>query len=272
MQTYLVDVFTTQPGKGNPAAVVTGAGPLSAETMGGLAARLGLETTFVVGDSLRYFLPSGAPMALCGHGTLAALAVLGRTGRMGRFTVSTPVGDLAVVVEPDRLGMAMPSVTFGESVDPAVAARALGIDPAEIDGPVQVASAGRPKLMIPLRSLSALDRLTPDSAHVAEGCATTGTTGLYPFTREARVPGAAADARQFPAGGGIAEDPVTGVAAVALAWYLWRQGAEPGCRTLQIEQGHAVGRPGSVFVKQEAGATWIYGQAVIQPHTEERTL
>lgn len=265
MERYLVDVFTTEPGKGNPAAVVLGGDDLSGAEMAGLAAELGVETTFVSGTTLRYYQPSGVAMMLCGHGTLAALAVLQQKGRSGRFTVSTPSGELPVAVEPYLLGMAMPPVTFAEPVDPAVAARGLGIEVGDIDGPVQVASAGRPKLMIPLRSAASLDALSPDPAAVEEACAATGATGLYPFTLQARSFGAVADARHFPSGAGIDEDPVTGTAAVALAWYLWRHGAAPGCGALKIEQGHAMGQPGMVAVRQEGdGRTWIFGQAVIR--------
>jgi PhzF family phenazine biosynthesis protein len=256
-----VDVFTTEPGRGNPAAVVLDAGGLSGAEMGGIAARLGLETTFVDGVTLRYYMPEGQPMNLCGHGTIAALAVM---GRKGRFHVETPAGELGVEVQPYLLGMAMPVVTFGEPVGAEVAAAALGVALSEIDGPVQAVGAGRPKLMVPVVSSGVLDRIVPDQARVAEACAATGTTGLYPFTRHARGFGAHADARQFPAGGGIVEDPVTGTAAVALAWYLWRHGLAPGCGALKIEQGHAMGRPGQVLVKQEPGGhAWIYGQAVV---------
>lgn len=150
-------------------------------------------------------------------------------------------------------------------MDPAIAARGLGIEASAIDGPVQVASAGRPKLLIPLRSTVALNALRPDPAAVAEVCAATGATGLYPFTLNARSPQAVADARHFPAGAGIYEDPVTGVAAVALAGYLWRHGKVPGCGAVVIEQGHAMGRPGTCAVRREGdGRTWLFGQAVIR--------
>jgi trans-2,3-dihydro-3-hydroxyanthranilate isomerase len=261
MQVHLVDVFTTTPGLGNPGAVVLEAGGLSGAEMGGVAAKLGLETTFVDGTTLRYYTPSGTAMMLCGHGTLAALAAMGKPGR---FSVSTPVGDLAVAAEGKLFGMAMPPVIFGELLEPGVAATGLSIAAEGIDGPVQVAGAGRPKLIVPLRSLEALDGLRPDDASVEEACAATGATGIYAFTCKERVFGTAADARHFPAGSGIKEDPVTGVGALALAWYLWRHGAAPGCGSLKIAQGHAMGRPGMVMVKQEPdGQTWVYGQAVI---------
>lgn len=265
MKAYLVDVFTKEPGKGNPAAVVVGAG-LSEAEMARAASRLGRETAFVDGTVLHYYMPSGEAMELCGHGTLAALAVM---GRQGRFTVSTPVGELDVSVQPPMYGMATPPPEFGELVDPAVAAKALGIPVDQIDGPVQPVSAGRPKLMVPVVSTAVLDGMRPDPAKVAEACRVTGTTGIYPFTLQARSFAVHADARQFAAGGGILEDPVTGTAAAALAWYLWRHGAFPGCAAFRIEQGHALGRPGLVAVRQGEGRrAWIYGQAVVTGEAE----
>jgi predicted PhzF superfamily epimerase YddE/YHI9 len=50
MQVNLVDVFTTTPGQGNPAAVVIGC--LSVGEMQHIAATTGLETTFVDGTQL----------------------------------------------------------------------------------------------------------------------------------------------------------------------------------------------------------------------------
>lgn len=266
MRVLNVDVFTHEAGKGNPAAVVLDAGGLSGPEMAGIAARTGLETTFVDGRTLRYYLPAGQPMTLCGHGTLAAIKVMEREGA---FTVSTPAGDLDVLAEEYRLGMAMPPVRFGAEADPAVAAAGLGIPAGEIDGPVQAVGAGRPKLLIPLRSLAVLDSLSPDPHRVDEACAATGTTGLYPFTRQERVFGATAEARHFSTGAGFAEDPVTGMAAVALAWFLWKHGVNAGCCSIKIAQGHAMGRPGMVTVRQELdGHTWIYGQAVIAGRME----
>lgn len=260
MQAHLVDVFTTTPGQGNPAAVVLDAGGISGAEMGGIAARLGIETTFVDGTTLRYYQPSGAAMTICGHGTLAALSVM---EMKGRFTVSAPAGDLAVSADRGLFGVEMPPVTLNDPLDPAIAARGLGIDPGMIDGPVQVASAGRPKLLVPLRSLDALDGLRPDQHAVEEVCAEIGATGIYPFTREQRVFGCTADARHFCSGAGMYEDPVTGVAAAALAWYLWFHACAPGCVGLKIAQGHAMGRPGLMLIRQEPGRkVWVCGQAV----------
>lgn len=259
MKAYFVDVFTATPGQGNPAAVVLGAFP-EAE-MANAAITIGLETTFVDGTTLHYYQPSGARMTICGHGTLAALAVLGREGK---FSVTAPAGELRVAVEPHRIGFTMPQVTLSGEMDSEVAAVGLDIDPGDIDGPVLLGSAGRPKLIVPLRSLAALDALKPSQASVDACCKQVGATGVYAFTRQDRGFGAQADARHFCYGAGFYEDPATGNAAVALARYLWQHSVMPGCACVRIAQGHAMGRPSLILVKQEPdGQTWIYGQAAI---------
>jgi len=81
---------------------------------------------------------------------------------------------------------------------------------------------------------------------------------------------ATAEARQFPSGGGVTEDPVTGVAACALGAYLVHLRAvevEEPATNLFIEQGYAIGRPGTVEVRiylenGEITRVGITGQAV----------
>jgi trans-2,3-dihydro-3-hydroxyanthranilate isomerase len=268
MQHYLIDVFTDTPGMGNPAAVVIGDGALAVADMAAVAARLGIATTFIDPapvPSLSYLLPSGATMALCGHGTLAALAVLARHGRRGRFTIGTPSGELPVSVEAGLFGLGMRPPTLSAALDPTPAASALGIDVDAIGGEVQVGSAGRAKLLVPLRSIAALDALAPDPRRVAECCAAVGATGLYAFTTQARSAGTQAEARHFTVGAGFAEDPVTGVAAVALAAWLWQHGLHPAGSAVRIGQGQKMGRPGVACVHHDDdGHTWLRGQALLR--------
>jgi len=97
-----------------------------------------------------------------------------------------------------------------------------------------------------------LDSIALNREALEELCRQTGVTGLYPFTLRPRSSGVAAEARQFPCGGGVVEDPVTGVAACALGAYLVHHrvvGVEEPLTKLLIEQGHAIGRPGTVEVR-----------------------
>ena len=82
MKTYLVDSFTNEAFKGNPAGVCILDGDLSADKMLLIAQELGLsETAFIRKQeaenafSIRYFSQK-MEIPLCGHATLAAAKVV----------------------------------------------------------------------------------------------------------------------------------------------------------------------------------------------------
>lgn len=82
IKTYIVDSFTNEPFKGNPAGVCILENDLDNNTMQSIAKELGLsETTFIKKSasennySIRYFSPK-MEIPLCGHATLAASKVL----------------------------------------------------------------------------------------------------------------------------------------------------------------------------------------------------
>ena len=83
---HIVDAFTGTPFRGNPAGVCIPAGPAEPAWMQEVAAELKhSETAFPFpaegGWNLRWFTPE-QEVDLCGHATLAAAAVLWRSGRV----------------------------------------------------------------------------------------------------------------------------------------------------------------------------------------------
>jgi trans-2,3-dihydro-3-hydroxyanthranilate isomerase len=106
-----VDVFTTKPFSGNPAAVITEADSLASETMLAIAGEMNLaETTFVTLPStdgalfrIRYFTPS-EEVTLSGHATIAACYALLEDGRipleegMTKIFFETGAGNIQVDV------------------------------------------------------------------------------------------------------------------------------------------------------------------------------
>ncbi len=82
MKTYIVDSFTDQPFKGNPAGVCFPGHMLTEAQMLLIAQELGLSETAFVNQtsspgvySIRYFSPK-KEIPLCGHATLASAKVL----------------------------------------------------------------------------------------------------------------------------------------------------------------------------------------------------
>ncbi|MDA3835018.1 MAG: PhzF family phenazine biosynthesis isomerase [Spirochaetales bacterium] len=81
---YQVDAFTTEPFKGNPAAVYITDSFLAPGLMQNIAMEMNLsETAFVTplenGFRIRYYTPV-SEVELCGHATLSASHILYQTG------------------------------------------------------------------------------------------------------------------------------------------------------------------------------------------------
>lgn len=271
LEVRIVDAFTDRPLAGNPAGVVLNAEGLEEATMQAIARELNLsETVFITASDradvrLRFFTPSGLELALAGHPTIAAMRALveaGRfrlDGRRTRVTQELQVGVLPVHLEADAEGrlirtwMTQQPPAFLRVYDPTPYAGALGIPIAglEADYPAQTVSTGTPQLLLPVRSLHVLERLEPDLRALAALQEGSDYLGLHVFTPEGGyAPEAKAHARHFAPAAGIAEDPVTGSAAGALGAYLVRHGLAEPPRFL-LEQGHIIGRPGTIYVEVE---------------------
>lgn len=291
LEVYGFDVFADRPGRGNPASVVPEAAGLSAGRMQAIARRLGRETTFVLAGRgkpgiwrLRFFTPAGE-IELCGHGTIAALAALAAGGALPpgseKATLESRAGRLEAELAWE--GRRLRNVVMGQ-LSPVFAsatcsseelAVALGAPARALAGqglPPACASTGRAKLLACVPDWQTLDGLSPDWQALDALCRKAGVTGVYAYTLKPRNPLAAAEARQFPAGGGrAAEDPVTGVAACALGAYLVERKiivGEGALRTMIVEQGYATGRPGAVEVRlrvegEKIVAAQIAGGAIL---------
>src|SRR5277367_1979796 len=105
-----VDAFSSEPFRGNPAAVCFLDRERDAGWMQAVAAEMNLsETAFLLpagdGWSLRWFSPS-VEIDLCGHATLASAHALWETGRLAsaaRATFATRSGELSAVRNGDLI-------------------------------------------------------------------------------------------------------------------------------------------------------------------------
>ena len=265
----IVDAFTERPFAGNGAGVVPDARGLDDAQMQVIAREVNLsETSFVTPSDkadfrVRFFTPT-TEIPLAGHPTIATMHALAETGRITlsgartRVTQELNVGVLPVDLDADergrltRIWMTQAPPRFLHIHDPAPYAAALGIAPEDIvsETPVQTVSTGTPQLMLPVRGLRVLERLRPDLPALAVLAREGGYFSLHVFAAEA-YDAARAHARHFAPGGGIAEDPVTGSASGAMAAYLVHYGIVAE-HAFVVEQGHLVGRPGTVYCEVEA--------------------
>lgn len=277
---FQVDAFTRERFYGNPAGVVLGAEGLSEGEMQQIARELNnSETAFVLPAEgpdheirIRYFTPT-VEVPICGHATIAAHYVraklAGGAGRSLRF--KTGIGVLSADLIPEagdwrvRFTQGPPSLgAVIAGVDRAEMLRALGVGESEVksDLPIQIASTGHSKVLIPLKHKRTVDRLTPNLPELARLSARIGCNGYYPFSLEPVDPRVTAHGRMFAPAIGIAEDPVTGNAAGPLGAYLIHYRQVPwiaGRAQMTVRQGEAIHRTGEVRVE----ATQSSDQSVV---------
>lgn len=249
LELVVVDAFTSEPFTGNPAAVaILSAFPEEAR-MQAVAREMNLsETAFVVrrsdGDyDLRWFTPA-VEVDLCGHATLAAAHVVGRSVRF-----HTRSGVLTCSRAADGwIDMDFPSDPPAEAPAP---------DGFRLPG-MRWYGLGKWDSVVELDSAAQVRDLQPDLAAIAA----VGTRCLIVTAAGDRA-GVDCVSRVFGPNVGIAEDPVTGSAHCTLASY-WTD--RLGARTLIGEQ--ASGRGGTVRLRLHGVRVTISGQAVTVARTQ----
>lgn len=276
IQVLHFDVFTMEPGKGNPAGIVLAADGMSESTMQAIAARTGFpDTAFVLSASdadfgIRYF-NTQREVELCGHATIAAAIALHARGRLTgaahpfEFSISTRAGILPIRLEvgphdEQRVVMAQASSQFRPFAgDLRRVAHTLGIELNDLHSelPVVYGSTGRWTLVVPVNGLDAMRRMVPNTRTFAETLVGMPGASIHPFCLETVDPGVHMHARHFssPSTGTI-EDPVTGTASGVLGTYS-RTFVEKGDELMQrlvVEQGREIGREGRVLVWAEGNA------------------
>jgi trans-2,3-dihydro-3-hydroxyanthranilate isomerase len=134
-------------------------------------------------------------------------------------------------------------------------ARGLGLDPQDIlrtGLPVQLVSTGLPQLMVPVRSLAAIQAITLELGPLQTICQRYDTHSIYTFTREAVRRNADVHSRLFAPLAGVFEDPATGSASGALGAYLVHHrvvGGDMPVVHLENEQGYEMGRPSRILIE-----------------------
>ena len=251
--------FTQDPEAGGASGVILDADKMSEAQMLRVAQVLGfpesafLQRSAIADFKLRLFSKK-QEVNSCVTATLAVAHVIAKFHKMrnpSRVVFETKIGIREVFLRENNLFMMkQPSVEFKEvNADKGEIARLLNIETNQIDDyPIEIASAGTPKLLIPIKTLEDLSSIKPDLNNIATYSASVGARGFYPFTLQTQNPHSDFHARAFNPEDGIAEDPVTGVAAAALAAYLRKHGIISKNR-LVGEQGYIINRPGEIIVE-----------------------
>ena len=257
-----VDVFTTEPYRGNPVAVVLDSAGLDTAQMQQVANWMNLsETTFVLppegGEAdyrVRIFTPS-AELPFAGHPTLgtchAWLEAGGTPAHRDRIVQQCGAG--LVPLRRTAAGLAFgapPLLRSGPVEEPLLdrLAAELGLRRAAITD-ASWADNGPGWVALLLASADEVLALRPDAVSVDVGVA-----GPYPAGSPEAI-----EVRAFtPQLGAAGEDPVTGSLNASLAQWLVGNGRLPA--SYVASQGTVLGRRGRVHIDQDdSGTIWVGG-------------
>jgi PhzF family phenazine biosynthesis protein len=248
-----VDVFTSEPCRGNPVAVVLDGEGLSTEQMQRFANWTNLsETTFVLPSEtadykLRIFTPE-RELPFAGHPTLGSCHAWLERGGEAKDVIRQECGAGIVPIRRDEIlaFAAPPLIRSGpvEEADIQHAADVLRIAREEI---VDAAWAdnGPGWMAVLLRDADAVLALQPGFVDFDLGVVGQSKTGW-----ELRA--------LYPHNGATTEDPVTGSLNASVAGWLLETGRATA--PYVAHQGTAIGRAGRIHVSQDAdGTVWVGG-------------
>jgi len=135
---YIVNAFSREPFRGNPAAVCPLNEWLDDATMQRIAFQNNLsETAFILpaddGYQIRWFTPA-AEVPLCGHATLASAAVVRRFLQPDcrRVDFQSMSGRLGVEFDKEKILLDFPVIPAEEVAAPGNLIRGLGVQPLEV--------------------------------------------------------------------------------------------------------------------------------------------
>lgn len=261
-----VDVFTDQPLKGNPLAVVHGADALSDAQMQAFAHWTNLsETTFLLKPTdpaadyrVRIFTPNGE-LPFAGHPTLGschAWLEAGGTPRVrGMVVQQCGVGLVRIRQSDHGAAFAAPALKM-EAVDEPTLARvlgALGLARKRVQASQWLQNGPR-WLTLQVDSAETVLALEPDH-NALKDLAEVGVVGAYPAGSPCQF-----EVRAFASVIGVPEDPVTGSLNAGVAQWLIERGVAPA-RYL-ASQGQRLGRAGRVSIEHDGRTLWVGGQSV----------
>lgn len=274
-----IDVFTQRPLAGNALAVVLDGEGLSDAQMAAFARWTQLsETTFLLPPTdtaadyrVRIFTPT-VELPFAGHPTIGSchawLSAGGQPKAQGEVVQQCGVGRVRLRRQGTRLAFAAPPRRKDGPLDEATVeriARFLGVQRGDIVDH-QHCDNGPAWQAVRLASAAQVLALRPQLG--SESDLEVGVVGAYPSGAGRAGHGDGdADAPSFEvraffpaAGGGLAEDPVTGSLNAALAQWLIGAGHAPP--RYVAAQGAALGRAGRVHVEQEGSTVWVGGDCV----------
>ncbi|MHA1995847.1 MAG: PhzF family phenazine biosynthesis protein [Candidatus Hodarchaeales archaeon] len=253
---------------------------LSSDEMQGIAREMNFsETTFVLPNEIadcaykvRIFTP-GAELPFAGHPTLGTAYVLKKKGLIESTipSVNLELGIGPIKVEflsENSVCMNQPKPTILEDYpDNENMGRILSLSPEEIDPelPMSFVSTGAPFLIVPVKSLSALQEVKINADVLIKTLMSFPSQAIVVFCTETHHSDSSLHVRMFAPTLGVLEDPATGSAAGPMGAYTELNSVisdHSNGKTLIIEQGYEINRPSKLLVNCQYDSEGISGVRV----------
>ncbi|MET8011212.1 PhzF family phenazine biosynthesis protein [Streptomyces sp. NPDC005271] len=192
---------------------------------------------------LRFFTAEGE-LPACGHGTVAALALLAaRHGGVGPYRATLRAGGRVFAGRAERAGGLITAAFDPGPVDlreptaeeRALVLPALGLAPDEAGPDVRIAGVGRERILVPVPTRAALAALRPDLDRLRAACDRFGLLGAYVHSEPS--PEGALAARMFAPSIGVPEDLANANSTACLVAHL----AGRGVHRIAVDMGDALG-------------------------------
>jgi len=264
MKFYLVDVFAENKYEGNQLAVLVPDGDMQTETMVRIAHEIGFsETTFIMsgkrengGFDVRIFTPD-VEVPFAGHPTLGTAYIIDKmldAKGSGKVILNLEVGEIPVTIDGGVLTMEQKEPEFGLIADDHKrVSDMLKINAEDISGsyPVQVVSTGLPCLVVPLKTIDAVERCAVNHELFQDFIDNTYKCNLLIFCAEPESSNALR-VRVFVDDEGFAEDAATGSANGNLAGYLLKYNYFGKSEIeYNVNQGQQIRRPSLLKISAE---------------------
>lgn len=263
-----VDVFSNEPLKGNPLAVVFGADQLSDARMAAFANWTNLsETTFILeprdprADYRLRIFTTLQELPFAGHPTLGSCHAWLEAGGVPKgeeIVQECAVGLVRIRRNGAELAFLAPPLLKSGPVEAGLleqVRQGLRLAPdAIVDA--QWVDNGAGWLAVLLAERGQVLDLQPDYSQL-KGLA---VGVIAPWNPERDGDAAQFEVRAFIAGDGMPEDPATGSLNAGIAQWLLGAGLAPA--TYVVSQGLSMGRAGRIQVERIGDEIWIGGSAV----------
>lgn len=257
------DCFTSEPGGGNTAAIVTGAKGMDAQEMQAAARDLGAAATCFIDHieaecvHARFFSPR-SEYQICGHAVIGLFTMLVQDQSVAprsQLVLETPYCRSPVYVEilgngaPRVMLDLRPPAFFPSPVNCTEIAELLEIplQALPVQFAPQVALADFRQLLVPVNGPKTLFQIVPNFTEIAAFCRSREIDSLAVFSPPERSVANTYEIREFCPAIGVDESAAAGTTNASVSCYLAAQGAlmvdsQKIVRTT-AHQGAELGRP-----------------------------